>query len=135
MFDGRLKWRSRYLINRARRRGQTGLLLQVDLRDPPRSMSLKWCLVLVTERGLELCGVDRTNIRKVRFIPLPPGPHSLDLEVTRLRERRSTLVQQKVVLGTGDVLLVMCDPVRPNVFHRRSPAVDTWSVQVLHADP
>ncbi|ROQ78054.1 hypothetical protein EDD95_4626 [Streptomyces sp. CEV 2-1] len=44
-FDGRLKWRSRYLIHRARRRGRTGLLLQVDLRDGPRSMSLKWCLV------------------------------------------------------------------------------------------
>ncbi|WLQ62095.1 MULTISPECIES: hypothetical protein [Streptomyces] len=134
-FDGRLKWRSRYLVHRARRRGQTGLLLQVDLRDPPRSMSLKWCLVSVTESGRQLCSVDRTSIRKVRFITLPPGPHPLHFEVTRHRKRRSTQVQQNVVLGKGDVLLVTCDPVQPNVFYRRSPAVDSWSAQILHADP
>lgn len=130
-FDGRLKWRSRYLIHRARRRGRTGCLLQVDLRDPPRSMSLKWCLVSVTESGRQLCSVDRTSIRKVRFIPLPPGPHSLHLEVMRSHRRRSTRVQRKVVLGQGDILLVTCDPVQPNVFYRRSPAADTWSAQIL----
>ncbi|MFE7333173.1 hypothetical protein ACFU8W_52110 [Streptomyces sp. NPDC057565] len=137
-FDGRLKWRSRYLIHRARRRGQTGLLLQVDLRDGPRSMSLKWCLVSVTESGRDLCSVDRTSIRKVRFIPLPPGPHPLHLEVMRYRKRRSTQVQRNVVLGQGDILLVTCDPVQPNVFYRRSPVVDTWSAQILQqhqADP
>lgn len=134
-FGGRLKWRSRYLIHRVRRRGRTGLLLQVDLRDPPRSMSPKWCLVAVTESGRELCSVSRTNIRKVRFIPLPPGPHPLSLKVLRYRKRRCTLVQQNVVLGHGDVLLVTCDPVQPNVFYRRSPVVDTWSAQILQADP
>ncbi|WP_031045494.1 hypothetical protein [Streptomyces sp. NRRL F-5650] len=134
-FDGRLKWRSRYLIHRARRRGRTGMLLQVDLRDPPRSMSLKWCLVSVTESGRQLCSVDRTSIRKVRFIPLPPGPHPLHLEVTRHRKRRCTQTQQNVVLGQGDVLLVTCDPVQPNVFYRRSPVVDTWSAEILQADP
>ncbi|MEU2469455.1 hypothetical protein ABZ580_35620 [Streptomyces sp. NPDC012486] len=133
-FDGRLKWRSRYLIHRARRRGRTGLLLQVDLRDPPRSMSLKWCLVSVTESGRQLCSVDRTSTRKVRFISLYPGPHSLHLEVTRLRERRCTQAQQNVVLGQGDIFLVTCDPVQPNVFYRRSPVVDTWSAQILQAD-
>ncbi|MFJ4858362.1 hypothetical protein [Streptomyces sp. NPDC088730] len=134
-FDGRLKWRSRYLIHKARRRGRTGLLLQVDLRDPPRSMSLKWCLVSVTESGRQLGSIDRTSIRKVRFITLPPGPHSLQLEVTRHRERRCTQAQQNVVLGQGDILLVTCDPVQPNVFYRRSPVVDTWSAQILQADP
>ncbi|MER5503480.1 MULTISPECIES: hypothetical protein [unclassified Streptomyces] len=134
-FDGRLKWRSRYLIHKARRRGRTGLLLQVDLRDPPRSMSLKWCLVSVTESGRELCSIDRTSIRKVRFIPLSPGSHPLHLEITRYRNRCSTQVQQDVVLGQGDILLVTCDPVQPNVFYRRSPEVDTWSAQILQADP
>ncbi|MFD5309972.1 hypothetical protein [Streptomyces ardesiacus] len=134
-FAGRLKWRSRYLIHRARRRGRTGMLLQVDLRDPRRSMSLKWCLVSVTESGRQLCSVDRTSIRKVRFIPLPPGPHPLHLEVKRHRKRRCTQTQQNVVLGQGDVLLVTCDPVQPNVFYRRSPVVDTWSAQILQADP
>ncbi|MEV0875865.1 MULTISPECIES: hypothetical protein [Streptomyces] len=134
-FDGRLKWRSRYLIRKARRRGRTGLLLQVDLRDPPRSMSLKWCLVSVTESGHSLCSVDRTSIRKVRFIPLPPGPHPLHLEVTRHHKRRCTQAQQNVVLGQGDILLVTCDPVQPNVFYRRSPVVDTWSAQILQAGP
>lgn len=134
-FDGRLKWRSRYLIHRARRRGRTGLLLQVDLRDGPRSMSLKWCLVTVAESGHQLCSADRASIRKVRFIPLLPGPHPLHLEVTRHRKRRSTQVQHNVVVGQGDILLVTCDPVQPNVFYRRSPAVDTWSVQILQADP
>ncbi|MEU0835393.1 hypothetical protein [Streptomyces sp. NPDC005969] len=49
----------------------------------------------------------------------------------RSRRRRSTRVQRKVVLGQGDILLVTCDPVQPNVFYRRSPAVDTWSAQIL----
>lgn len=134
-FSGRLKWRARYLIHKARRRGRTGLLLQVDLRDPPRSMSLKWCLVSVTENGQWLCSVDRTSIRRVRFIPLPPGPHPLRLEVMRYRKCRCTQAQQNIVLGQGDILLVTCDPVQPNVFYRRSPVLDTWSAQILQADP
>jgi hypothetical protein len=134
-FGGRLKWRSHYLIHKARRRGRTGLLLQVDLRDPPRSMSVKWCLVAVAESGHRLCSVDRTSMRKIRFVPLPPGPHPLHLEVTRHRKRCCTQAQQNVVLGQGDILLVTCDPVQPNVFYRRSPVVDTWSAQILQADP
>ncbi|MEU2132109.1 hypothetical protein [Streptomyces sp. NPDC018352] len=130
-FDGRLKWRSRHLISEARRRGRTGLLFQVDLRDPPLSMSPKWCLVSVTEDGRYLCGVDRTSFRKVRFIALSPGPYSLHLEVIRSRARRSTRVQREVVLCQRDILLVTCDPVQPNVFYRRGPAMDTWSAQIL----
>ncbi|MFF2732224.1 hypothetical protein ACFVS9_30490 [Streptomyces sp. NPDC058008] len=130
-FDGRLKWHSRYLIHRARRRGQAGVLLQVDLRDPPRSTSLKWCLVSVTEEGRRLCGVDRTSVGKVRFVPLSPGPHPLHLQVTRRRERRSTRIRRHVVLGRGDILLVTCEPVQPDVFYRRSPGADTWSTQIL----
>ncbi|TXS63829.1 hypothetical protein EAO76_40375 [Streptomyces sp. sk2.1] len=130
-FDGRVKWRSRYLIHKARRQGRTGLLVQVDLRDPPRSWSPKWCLVSVTEGGRELCGVDRTSIRKVRFIPLSPGSHLLQLDVIRTRKKRSTRVEQKVVLDQGDLVLVTCDPVQPNVFYRRSPVVDTWSLQII----
>lgn len=134
-FDGRLKWRTRYLIHRARRQGRTGLLLQVDLRDPPRSMSPKWCLVSVAESGRQLCSVDRTSIRKIRFIPLSPGPHSLHLEVTRHHKRRSTQVQQNVILSQRHILLVTCNPVQPNVFYRRSPVADTWSAQILQVDP
>lgn len=130
-FDGRLQWRTRQLIRRARRRGQTGLLFQVDLRDPFRSMSPKWCMVYITEGGKWLCGLDRTSFNKVRFIPLPPGPHTLRLEVMRYSRRRSTRVQQEVVLGEGDVLLVTCEPVQPHVFYRRSPSADAWSTQLL----
>ena len=131
VFDGRLKWRSRYLIRRARRRGQTGLLIQVDLRDPPRSMSPKWCLVSITEGERRFCSVDRSTIRTVRFVPLLPGPRSLRLEVLRSRRRHSTHVERTVVLGQRDILLVTCDPVQPNVFYRRSPDADTWSLQIL----
>lgn len=130
-FDGRLKWRSRYLIHKARRRGRTGLLIQVDLRDPLRSMSPKWCLVSARAGERILCSMDRTKLRKVRFIPLPPGPHSLRLETLRTRKRRSTQVERRVVLGQGDILLVTCDPVQPHVFYRRSPEADTWSLQIL----
>lgn len=130
-FDGRLKWRSRYLIHRARRRGRTGLLIQVDLRDPPRSMSPQWCLVSVTEGERQFCSVDRGTVRAVRFVPLLPGPHSLRLEVLRARRRRSTRVEQTVVLDRGDILLATCDPVQPNGFYRRSPDADTWSLQIL----
>ncbi len=131
VFDGRLKWRSRYLIHRARRRGRTGLLIQVNLRDPPRSMSPKWCLVSVTEGERHFCSVDRSSIRTVRFVPLFPGPHPVRLEVLRTRRRRSTRVEQTVVLDQGDILLATCDPVQPNVFYRRSPEADTWSLQIL----
>ncbi|MFJ9374503.1 hypothetical protein [Streptomyces sp. NPDC101455] len=130
-FGGRLKWRSRRVVRKVRRRGWTGLLIQVDLRDPHRSMSPKWCLVSVGEGGRQFCGVDRTSIRKVRFVPLPPGPHVLRLEVLRYRRRRSTWGEREVVLGEGDVLLVVCDPVQPHVFYRRSPEADTWSLQLL----
>lgn len=105
--------------------------VQVDLRDPPLSMSPKWCLVSVAEGGRYLCGVDRTSFRKVRFIALSPGPYSLHLEVIRSRARRSTRVQREVVLCQRDILLVTCDPVQPNVFYRRGPAMDTWSAQIL----
>jgi hypothetical protein len=131
VFGGRLKWRSRFLIRKARWRGQTGLLVQVDLRDPVRSMSPKWCRVSVAEDGRELCGVDRTTLRKVRFILLPPGPHALQLEVLRARRKGSTRVEGNVVLGQGDILLVTCDPVQPNVFYRRSSEADTWGWQIL----
>ncbi|PJM93350.1 hypothetical protein CG719_23130 [Streptomyces sp. CB01373] len=131
VFDGRLKWRSGYLIRRARRRGRTDLLIQVDLRDPPGSMSPKWCLVSVTEGERQFCSVDRSTLRTVRFVPLLPGPHSLRLEVLRTRRRRSTRVERTVVLGQGDILLATCDPVQPNVFYRRSPEADTWSLQIL----
>ncbi|MER7179131.1 hypothetical protein ABT404_06570 [Streptomyces hyaluromycini] len=130
-FDGRLKWRSRHLIRKARRRGRTGLLIQVDLRDPSRSMSPKWCLVSVTEDERQLCSVDRSTITTVRFVPLLPGPHSLRLEVLRPRRRRSTRAERTVVLGQGDILLATCDPVQANVFYRRSPEADTWSLQIL----
>ncbi|GAA2458779.1 hypothetical protein GCM10010433_71160 [Streptomyces pulveraceus] len=130
-FGGRVKWRSRRLIHQARRRGRTGLLVQVDLRDPPRSVSPKWCLVSVAEGGRELCGVDRTSIRKVHFVPMSPGSHLLQLDVQRAREQRSTRVERKVVLGQEGLLLVTCDPVQPNVFYRRSPAVDTWNLQII----
>lgn len=131
VFNGRLKWRSSYLIRRARRRARTGLLIQVDLRDPPRSMSPKWCLVSVTEGERQFCSVDRSTIRTVRFVPLLPGPHSLQLEVLRTRKRRSTRVERTVVLGQGDILLATCDPVQPNAFYRCSPEADTWSLQIL----
>lgn len=131
VFNGRLKWRSRYLIRRAHRRGRTGLLIQVDLRDPPHSMSPKWCLVSVTEGKRQYCSVDRNSIRTVRFVPLLPGPHSLQLEVLRTRSRRSTRVERTVVLSQGDILLLTCDPVQPNVFYRRSREADTWSLQNL----
>ncbi|MFF9566251.1 hypothetical protein [Streptomyces sp. NPDC014685] len=85
----------------------------------------------VTEGGRELCGVDRTSIRKVHFIPLSPGPHLLQLDVLRTRKKRSTRVEREVVLDQGDVLLVTCDPVQPNVFYRRSPVADTWSLQII----
>ncbi len=131
VFDGRLKWRSRYLIHRARRRGRTGLLIQVDLRDPPRSMSPKWCLVSVTENRRQLCGVDRTSLNTVRFIPLLPGAHSLRFDVLRTRRPGSTRVEREIVLGQGGILLVTCDPVQPDVFYRRSPESDTWSLKIL----
>lgn len=131
VFEGRLKWRSRYLAHRARRRGLTGLLFQADLRDPPRSMSLKWCVLSVTANGRHLCSVDRTTFRTVRFFPLSPGSYLLHLEVDRVRRPGPTRVEQKLVLGQGDILLVTCDPVQPNVFYRRSPVMDTWSTQVL----
>ncbi|MDK0519240.1 hypothetical protein [Streptomyces sp. ML-6] len=75
--------------------------------------------------------MDRTSIRKVHFIPLSPGPHLLQLDVLRTREKRSTRVEREVVLDQGDVLLVTCDPVQPNVFYRRSPVADTWSLQII----
>ncbi|MFJ2951523.1 hypothetical protein ACIO8H_28405 [Streptomyces sp. NPDC087226] len=131
VFGGRLKRRSRHLIRRARRRGRTGLLIQVDLRDPPRSISPKWSLVSVTEGERQFCSVDRSTIRTVYFVSLLPGPHSLRLEVLRTRKRRSTRVERTVVLGQGDILLVTCDPVQPNVFYRRSPEADTWSLQIV----
>lgn len=129
--EGRLKWGSRDLIRQARRRGRTGLLVQVGLRGPPRSVSPKWCLVFVVDGGRELCSVDRTSISKVRFVPMSPGLHLLQLDVQRARERRPTRVERKVVLDQGDLLLVTCDPVQPNVFYRRSPAVDTWNLQII----
>lgn len=131
VFGGRLKWRSRYLVHRARRRGRTGLLFQADLRVPPRSMSRKWCVLSVTANGRHLCSIDQTTFRTVRFFPLPPGLHSLHLEVVRVRRPGPTRVEQNVVLSQGDILLVTCDPVQPNVFYRSSPVVDTWSTQVL----
>ncbi len=35
------------------------------------------------------------------------------------------------MLGQGDILLATCDPVQANVFYRRSPEADTWSLQIL----
>ncbi|GJF27242.1 hypothetical protein [Streptomyces sp. HO565] len=35
------------------------------------------------------------------------------------------------MLGQGDILLVTCDPMQPNVIYRRSGKVDTWSWQIL----
>jgi hypothetical protein len=134
-FDGRLKWRSRYLIRRARRRGRTGLLIQVDLRDPPRSMSPKRCLVSVTEGERQVCSVDRSTIRTVRFVPLLPGRRSLRLEVLRTCRRGSTRVERTVVLRQGDIVLATCEPVQPNVFYRRSPEADRWSLQILKQGP
>ncbi|MFF1261218.1 hypothetical protein ACFVZT_30920 [Streptomyces sp. NPDC058321] len=131
VFGGRLKWRSRYLIHKARRQGRTGLLIQVDLRDPPLSMSPKWRLVSITEGERRLHGTDRTSLRTVRFVSLSPGSHSLQLEVQRTHRRRSTRVDREAVLGQGDILLVTCDPVQPNVFYRRSPEVDTWSLHIV----
>lgn len=134
VFGGRLKWRSRYLIHEARRRGRAGLLIQVDLRDPPRSMSPKWCLVSVREGERRLCGVGRASTRKVRFIPLPPGPHSLQLEVLRTRKRRSTRVERKAVFGQGDILLevaglLISPPGRPA--RLKKPMALPWASVVL----
>jgi hypothetical protein len=131
VFEGRLKWRTRLLIRRARRQGSTGLIIQVDLRDPPQSMSPKLCVVCVREGEEEFCSVSRANLKTVRFIPLHPGTHVLNLEVLRFRRRQSTRVERTVVLAQAEVLLLTCDPVQPNVFYRRSPKADTWSLQIL----
>ncbi|MFJ4013851.1 hypothetical protein [Streptomyces sp. NPDC090026] len=129
-FTGRLKWVSRFKIFRARRRNATGMLFQADIREPGRSISLKWCSVSVDEGGKELCNAASTS-KIPRFVALSPGVHRLRFRVIRSARKNFTEFEREFTFEEGDILLVVCDPVQPNVFYRRSPKEDTWCITFL----
>ncbi|KNE83668.1 hypothetical protein ADZ36_03275 [Streptomyces fradiae] len=124
----RVPWTVRFRLWTARRRDRTGLLLHAAIRDPIRSPSRKWCVVMVELAGEPLASADRTS-RLPKFAQLPSGRHALRFHV--VRARWSTVFEKTFRLERGDVLLASCEPVQPKVFYRRSPRCDTWTLFVI----
>ncbi|MBQ0987687.1 hypothetical protein KBZ10_24845 [Streptomyces sp. F63] len=105
------------------------MLLHAAIRSPSR----KWCVVVVELAGESLASADRTSKRPT-FAQLPPGHYALRFRV--VRARLSTVFEKTFRLERGDVLLASCEPVQPNVFYRRSPRCDTWTMFVIkHPEP
>ncbi|WP_415949942.1 hypothetical protein [Streptomyces sp. KLOTTS4A1] len=124
-----VKFSVRRRLRSIKRSGRTGLLLVSEIREPVRSFTFKAGVVSVHERGNELCFGSRDS-KRPKFVELEPGSHSLELRVTRMQAGRSTVASTDMELNAGDILVIVCDPVQANVFYRRSPSRDSWTVGI-----
>ncbi|WP_415949943.1 hypothetical protein [Streptomyces sp. KLOTTS4A1] len=125
-----VKFSVRRRLRSIKRSGRTGLLLVSEIREPVRSFTFKAGVVSVHERGNELCFGSRDS-RRPKFVELEPGSHRLELRVTRMQAGRSTAASAETELNAGDILVIMCDPVQADVFYRRSPGGDSWTVGIV----
>lgn len=123
----KLPWRARGVLRRARRRSRTGVVLHAAIRQSPTSMTYQSSVVSVYEGSKRLCMCSR-NGRRPKFAKLPPGRHMLTFQVARLWGSTFT---REVVLGPGDILVALCEPIQPNVFYKRSPTEDRWRIAVF----
>ncbi|MBA2807848.1 hypothetical protein E0500_010605 [Streptomyces sp. KM273126] len=104
--------------------------MYAEIREPLRSLTYKAGVVSLWENGVELCSRSR-DTKMPKFVELPPGAHTFEFKVIRVRAGKSSSFQKVVDLDEGEILVAVCDPVQSNVFYRRSPDADTWVVGVL----
>ncbi|WP_258572730.1 hypothetical protein [Streptomyces sp. KM273126] len=120
----------RWRLRKEQHRRRTGVLLYAEIREPLRSLTYKAGVVSLWENGVELCSRSR-DTKMPKFVELPPGAHTFEFKVIRVRAGKSSSFQKVVDLDEGEILVAVCDPVQSNVFYRRSPDADTWVVGVL----
>ncbi|MFF8989461.1 hypothetical protein ACF09H_05710 [Streptomyces sp. NPDC014983] len=120
----------RWRLRKEQHRKRTGVLLYAEIREPPRSLTYKAGVVSLWENGVELCSRSRDS-KMPKFVELPPGAHTFEFKVIRVRAGKSSSFQRVVDLDEGEILVAVCDPVQSNVFYRRSPDADTWVIRVL----
>lgn len=125
----KIPWGARIRLHRALKKGQTGLLLHAEIREPPRSISPHWSTVWVSESGEQLCACSKVE-RLPKFTELKPGIHKIKFIVTR-RGKDDTSFAREINLGKGDIFVALCDPVQPNVFYRKSKEVDHWRLGII----
>jgi hypothetical protein len=125
-----MPWPARRRLRKKQKRGRTGILLIVKIRENIRSFTDKAGTVSIRENGLELCFRNRIT-GAPKFVELAPGPHDIEFRVTRTRASNSSSFQKTVDLREDEVLVAVCDPVQPNTFYKKSPKVDSWFLGVL----
>lgn len=111
--------------------GDSGVLLYGIIRTPARSMSRKSPIVSVNEggRSLAFCS-SHSNLPK--FVGLNSANRKLSFQATRESARVSSSgFFKKVTLGTGSVLVAICEPVQPWTFYAKSPERDTWYIGTI----
>lgn len=124
----KIPWVAQIYLSRALRRGRTGVLLDANIRDPPRSMSPKWGIVWIKENGESLCARSKSE-RLPKFVGIGPGKHDLEFIVTR-RGRGGISFSKEIELQPGQVLVALCEPIQPNVFYKKSPTADAWRIGI-----
>jgi hypothetical protein len=128
--EERLSVMASWRLRREKKAGRTGVLLVVEIREPVRSLTHKAGIVSLWEEGRELCARSR-DAKSPKFVKLLPGFHVIEFKVIRMREEQSTSFVKTVDLRENDILVASCDPVQANVFYRRSPDVDSWTIGVV----
>lgn len=129
----RLPWRARRRLQKAHRRGRTGLLLVAEIREPIRAPVEKAGSVLLLEGGKELCYRSKFN-RSPKFVEMATGVHDVEFVVVRNRVRKSSSFRRAFTLREGEIFVAICDPVQWNTFYRKSPLMDSWVIGISSGD-
>lgn len=127
----KMSWLLRQRLRRVKERHGTGLLMQGIIRTPTRSMSSMKPSVSVRE-GKNRLGLVMSPFQIPKWVPLPPGEHTLTLHA--VRPRSSSAFTSKISLAEGDVLVAVCEPIQPWTIFGKSPAMDHWYLGVIPED-
>ncbi|MFG3304895.1 hypothetical protein [Streptomyces wuyuanensis] len=125
----KIPWVARLYLHHALKRERTGILFDADIREPPRSMSPKWSTVWIKEGKETLCAASKVQ-RFPKFVDLDPGEHKLEFIVTR-KGRGGTSFTKEIEFQCGQIVVVLCEPIQPNVFYRKSSEVDSWRIGIV----
>lgn len=125
-----MPWFARLKLGRARKRHQTGLLLSAIIRTGSRAITSRRPVVAIREGRRRLCMCSPSS-KFPKFTVLNPGVHLLRFHASAGKSGSS--FELSVALQPGEILIAVCEPVQPWVFHAKSPAADQWHIGVDRA--
>ncbi|MEU4254046.1 hypothetical protein AB0F15_42300 [Amycolatopsis sp. NPDC026612] len=116
-------WRVKRKIRKMRRAGRTGVVVHAIIRTPSQGMTFKDNSVWVS-RGSDNSARVSSHSRRPKWLPLPPGRHSLEFHAARITS--SSDFERSFALERGQILVAICFPIQPWTIFGKSPSTDRW---------